>query len=260
MKVNQFEPFIDLDDWEATKDSFSDNWITEGPKSKMFMERLLSTLGTKHGSFAQNGTLALYMGLKAIGVQPGDEVIVPDATFIASANAVEMIGATPVFVDVDDHCQMNIDDMVANITSKTVAIMPVHLYGFAPDIEKIVEIAHQHNLLVIEDACQGFLVSWKGKALGTFGDVGCFSFFADKTITSGGEGGLVVTNNEKIHENMLFLRNQGRVDRGTFIHPRVGYNFRMTDIQSSIGLNQLKKVTMIIKRKLEVYNMYKLHL
>ena len=260
MKVNQFMPYIGQEEYEAIKPCFDANWITEGPKSKEFSEKLLELTGAKYGVFAQNGTLALYLGLRAIGIKPGDEVIVPDFTFIASANAVEMCGAKPLFVDINkDDLQINIRDCERVRTSKTTAIMPVHLFGLATNMDEVMEYAYKNNLKVIEDAAQAIGIKWGDTHCGTFGDVGCFSFFADKTITTG-EGGFVVTNNEDVYQRMLYLRNQGRLDRGSFVHPEIGYNFRITDIHAAMGIVQLAKLEEIKNKKINLLNLYKSYL
>jgi len=256
MRVNQFEPFVGEEEYAAIKDCFVKNWNTEGPKAKEFSQRLGEMIGVKFAVFAPNGTLALYLGLKAMGVGPGDEVIVPDFTFIASANAVEMVGARPVFADVKrTDFQLDVQDCERVLSPKTRAIMPVHIYGSSANMTEVMEFAKKHRLMVIEDSAQGLGVTWKGKGCGSFGEVGCFSFFADKTITTG-EGGLVVTNEKEIYENLLYLRNQGRINRGSFIHPAVGYNFRMTDLQIAVGLAQLDKFPKIVEMKRKVYARY----
>jgi perosamine synthetase len=256
MKVPQFMPYVDMEEWEATKSCFEENWITEGPRSKTFSERLCEKIGCNYGVFANNGTLALYLGLKAIDIGPGDEVIVPDFTFIASANAVVMAGATPIFCDInEDDLQINIEDCHKLISSRTKAIMPVHLYGFSANMDDVMRFAEQHGLLVIEDAAQALGIKWKDKGCGSFGDVATFSFFADKTITTG-EGGFVCTNKKETFEKMLYLRNQGRINRGSFVHPEIGFNFRITDIQAAIGLKQLEKFDDIVSRKQKNYQLY----
>lgn len=257
MKVPQLSPWIGKEEYRAIGSCFKNNWITEGPKSKEFSQELLKLIGVRYGVFAPNGTLALYLGLRAMGIGPGDEIIVPDFTFIASATAVEMTGATPVFVDVNRK-NFQIDVSIADklVTKRTKAIMPVHIYGTICNMDSIVKFAKKHKLMIIEDAAQAIAVHWKGKHAGTFGEVGCFSFFADKTITTA-EGGFVVTNNEEIYEKLLYLRNQGRVDRGSFIHPAMGYNFRMTDLQNAVGLVQLGKLDEIKKRKEHILGLYR---
>jgi len=260
MKVNQFQPFIGNDEYVAIKECFDTNWITEGPISKRFSNKLCELIGCKYGVFAPNGTLSLYLGLKSIGIGPGDEVLVPDFTFIASANAIEMVGAKPIFVDIDrDTLHIDLDKCKDLITDNTKAIMPVHIYGTAVDMDSVMSFAKNHKLKVIEDAAQAIGVTWNDQHCGSFGDVASFSFFADKTITTG-EGGFVCTNNIDTYNQLLYLRNQGRKDRGSFIHPEIGYNFRITDIQCAIGLTQLNKLDTIISNKQRILQQYKKHL
>lgn len=256
MKVPQFMPWVGEDEYQAIKKCFDDNWITEGPLAKEFSQKLCDLIGAKYGVFAPNGTLAIYLALRALNVGPGDEVIVPDFTFIASASAVEMVGATPVFCDINKDLQINIADCARLVTNKTKAIMPVHIYGFAANMDEVMSFAEEHNLLVVEDAAQALGIKWNGKGCGSFGDVATFSFFADKTITTG-EGGFVTTNRKDVYEELLYLRNQGRINRGTFVHPKIGYNFRMSDIQMAIGLTQLEKFDTIVERKNKIFKLYK---
>jgi len=257
MKVPQFSPWIDQSEIQAITKCLKSNWITEGPLSKQFAQKLLQLIGSRYGVFAPNGTLALYLALRALEIGRGDEVLVPDFTFIASATSVEMVGAKPVFVDVNRrNFQIDLSHAAKLISKKTKAIMPVHIYGTIANMDDIMAFAKKHKLMVIEDAAQAIGVHWKKKHAGTFGDIGCFSFFADKTITTA-EGGFIVTNHKKIYEKLLYLRNQGRLDRGSFIHPQIGYNFRLTDIQSAIGLAQLAKLNQIKKRKLHLLKLYK---
>lgn len=254
MKVPQFSPYLDMTDYEAIKECFENNWITEGPKAKEFCEKLKDLVGSKYGVLAPNGTLALYLGLKAIGVgEKYKKVIVPDFTFMASATAIVMAGAEPVFVDIDDSLQIDVEKLPE--APEAEVIMPVHIYGMAANMDKVMSYAKKNNMKVIEDAAQALGVSWNGRFCGSFGDVGCISFFADKTITTG-EGGFVATNDEEIYNKLLLLRNQGRINRGSFIHPEIGFNFRMTDIQCALGLSQLRKLEKIKQRKLEIFSLY----
>lgn len=255
-RIPQFQPYIGEKEYESIKSCFDDNWITEGPKSKEFVRRLCELIGVKYGVLAPNGTLSLYMGLRGLGIGPGDEVLVPNFTFIASANAVEMCGAKPVFVDIREDLHIDIKACEKLLTRRTKAIMPVHIYGMACNMTEVMTFAELNGLKVIEDAAQAIGVKWKGIPAGSFGDIGSFSFFADKTITTG-EGGLVVTNDQKLYEKLLYIRNQGRIDRGSFVHPEIGYNFRMTDIQAAIGLAQLDKLPEIIEKKAEILRLYK---
>lgn len=257
MKVPQFAPYIGEEEYAAIKQCFTDNWITEGPKAKEFNAMLCELIGVKYGVFAPNGTLALYLALRAMEIGPGDEVIVPDFTFIGSATSVEMTGATPVFADVNRR-NFQIDYQVCKklLSKKTKAIMPVHIYGMSANMDEVMGFASANKIMVIEDAAQAIGVRYKGKHCGSFGKIGCFSFFADKTITTG-EGGFIVTDDKAIHENLLYLRNQGRLNRGSFIHPHIGYNFRMTDIQIAVGIVQLNKLPEIIKKKSAILAKYK---
>jgi len=255
--IPQFEPWLGDEELALVAETIKANWITGGPKVKEFEKRIGELCQVKHAIAASNGTLALYVGLKALGIGPGDEVIVPDFTFIASANAVVMAGGTPVFVDVDAKT-FNISPECTEkaLTQKTKAIMPVHIYGQSADMEAICAIAKKHNLYIIEDAAQGIGVSFKGKPVGGFGEVGCLSFYADKTMTTG-EGGMVLTDDDKLAEKCLILKHQGRTGRGFYFHEHIGYNFRLTDLQAAVGLAQLTKLPTIIERKKRNEKLYK---
>ena len=213
MNVPQFIPWIGEEEYKAIKSCFDENWLTEGPKAEAFKRRLLDLINVKYGVFAPNGTLALYLALKSLSIGQGDEVIVPDFTFIGSANAVEMTGARPIFIDVNrDNFQIDVSQVDKIINKNTKAIMPVHIYGSIGNMDVVCEIAKQYNLFVIEDAAQAIGVHYKQRSAGTFGHVNAFSFFADKTITTS-EGGFVVTNDKNIYDKLVYLRNQGRKER-----------------------------------------------
>jgi perosamine synthetase len=258
--IPQIEPYLGKEEIKEVTESIKAKWISGGPKLKKFQEKIAKLCKVKHAIGVCNGTQALYVGLKALGIGEGDEVIVPDFTFIASANAVVWTGAKPVFVDVDKKT-FNIDPKKIKkaITKKTKAIMPVHIYGQSARMPEIMRIAKRHKLLVIEDAAQGIGVSYKGKPVGSFGDVGCLSFYADKIMTTG-EGGMVLTNNDEIAKQCVILLNQGRTGRGWYIHDYLGYNFRMTDLQAGVGLGQLKKLPKIIKKRKKVEKLYRKYL
>lgn len=255
-KVVQFMPYLDGSECHRIKACFDNNWITEGKESQEFSSRLCDMLDVSYGVFAPNGTLALYLALLALGIKAGDEVIVPNCTFIATANAVVLMGAKPVFVDVDKTAQISVTDCERVVNKKTTAIIPVHLFGIAANMSDLLSFAARHELIVIEDAAQALGVKWDSQPCGSFGEAGCFSFFADKTITTG-EGGFVATRQKKVYERLLYLRNQGRKERGTFIHPEVGYNFRITDIQAAIGNSQLDKFPEIVERKAAILDRYR---
>ncbi|MDP2173420.1 MAG: DegT/DnrJ/EryC1/StrS family aminotransferase [Candidatus Cloacimonadaceae bacterium] len=256
LKVPQFKSFVDKSDYVALEGVFDNNYIAEGQYAASFQEKLLGLMGAKHGCFASNGTLALYLAMRALKIGPGDEVIVQNTTFIASANAVEMVGATPIFVDILSFDDPSIDLSKINLSTRTKAIVIAHLFGTAcSNIEDIVAYCNHHGLLLIEDAAQALSIKSSFGHCGTFGKVGTFSFYADKTITTG-EGGFVVTNDENVYDYMLYLRNQGRKKSGTFIHPEIGYNFRITDIQAALGLSQFSKLDYIIQAKQDIYKKY----
>jgi perosamine synthetase len=256
-KITQIDPFFNLEESEMIEKVLNSSWITEGKFSSEFVERLNNLVGVPYGVLAPNGTLALTLGLLAMGVGPGDEVLVPDITFMGSATSVILCGATPICVDVDpDYFLFDISNAKKKLSRRSKAIMPVHLFGVSCNMDAILEFSKRHGLGVIEDAAQGVGVRWNDKHVGSFGDVGCFSFFADKTITTG-EGGYISCRDEKIFEKLRLLRNQGRLDRGSFIHPAIGYNFRMTDIQSAMGCAQLNKLDSIIRKKYELMKMYR---
>lgn len=255
-QVPQLIPYVGDEELENLKLVIERKWITEGPFSKEFLDLIKEKTKAKYAVLANNGTLALFIALKAIGIGKGDEVIVPNLTFIASATSVYFAGAKPVFVDVDNS-SLNIDvsKIEQLITAKTKAIMPVHLYGQSADMDPILAIAKKHNIKIIEDAAQGFGVYYKGRHTGTIGDVGTISFFADKTITTG-EGAVVLTNDEKTYETLKLIRNQGRPNSGTFIHPFLGMNFRMTDLQCAVGVAQIKKFDEIVRIKKANFDLY----
>lgn len=255
--VTQVNPALGPEEISSIVDRLERGWITEGPKSEEFVCKLNQLTESPYGVLAPNGTLALALGLLAMGIGPGDEVLVPDITFMGSATAVILCGATPICVDVDPEIFL-FDTAKAKkkLSRRTKAMMPVHLFGVSCDMDAIQQFSGKYGLKVIEDAAQGVGVRWKNKHVGGFGDVGCFSFFADKTITTG-EGGYIACRDEKIFKKLRLLRNQGRLDRGSFIHPAIGYNFRMTDIQSAMGCAQLDKLDSIIRKKNELMKMYR---
>ena len=255
--VPQLIPYVGEEELGNLRKAIETQWITEGPFAKQFLDMLKEFTGATFAVLANNGTLGLFLGLMALGIEEGDEVIVPDFTFIASGTSVVFAGGKPVFVDVDPgHYSINVEKIEDAITEKTKAIMPVHIYGQCADMDPILTIARKYSLKVIEDAAQSYGVFYKGRHTGTIGDVGMISFFADKTVTTG-EGAVVLTNDKKVYEKLRFLRNQGRHDSGSFVHPYLGMNFRMTDLQCTVGVAQLKRFKEIEDAKLSNFNLYK---
>jgi dTDP-4-amino-4,6-dideoxygalactose transaminase len=199
--------------------------------------------GSKYALLCVNGSVALRLALIACGVRPGDEVIVPPYTFIATASIVIESNCVPVFVDIDPRTyNLDASKIEAAITPRTKAIIPVHFAGQACEMDKILEIAKKHNLKVIEDACHGHGAEYKGKKLGSIGDAGCFSFQSSKNLTSG-EGGLVITNDDNLYQMMNSLRNVGRVEGGAWYeHHNAGCNYRITQLQAVLLSSQLKRL------------------
>lgn len=250
--IPQFRSYVDMDDYEYLRRVFEEKYLAEGRFAKEFQDELLKIIGAPYGCLASNGTVALYVALKALGIGEGDEVIVQNVTFIASANAVCMAGATPRFVDIKGFNDLTLDLNRIKLTPRTKAIMVAHLFGTAcSNIEEIRDYCAKNNLLLIEDAAQALGIKNSKAHCGTFGAAGTFSFYADKTITTA-EGGFIVTSDPAVYDKMLYLRNQGRKSSGTFVHPELGYNFRMNNILTALGLSQLTKLQFIMERKKEI--------
>lgn len=238
--------------------TLDNNYINEGDLTEEFEKKIFNLVQTKHAISASSCTAALFMCVKAFGIGHGDEVIVPDMTFIATANAVDMAGAAPILVDVKEDLTISPEAIKKAITPKTKAIIPVHVTGRAADMETIMAIAKEHNLIVIEDAAEALLSKYKGRYLGAWGHAGCFSFSPNKTITTG-QGGIAVTNDDNIAVNLRMLKDQGRPTRGSGgddIHHIRGYNFKFTNLQAAIGLGQLHYLAARVKRMREIYQWY----
>ncbi len=254
--IPQAEPWIGGEELKEVKDVISSNWLTEGEKTKKFEELFKQLTGAKYANAYCNGTLSLFAALKLLGIKEGHEVIVPNLTFIASPNSVVFAGAKPKLVDVDKKT-FNLDPtrIKENITDKTKAIMPVHLFGTSANMDAITKIAKEHNLFVIEDAAQAVGVRWKGRHVGTFGDIGSFSFYGNKTITTG-EGGMLVTNDKALALESYRLKNHGRLKKGVYEHEKIGLNFSFTELQAAIGIAQLSKLDKIISQKEKIRTTY----
>src|SRR5215475_193044 len=230
--ILQIEPWIDELELEELKRVISSTFVVEHDLTREFEGLTRELAGAKHAIAVMNGTVALYCCLRALGIGPGDEVIVPDLTFIASANAVILAGATPVLCEVreDTFC---IDMSLAEklVTTRTKAIMPVHLYGQSAEMRGVMAFAKRHGLQVLEDAAEGIGVRYEGKHVGTFGDMGIISYYGNKTITCG-EGGIVLTNDDALAKAAYRVKNYGRDRKGTYIHDTIGFNFSFTDMQA----------------------------
>lgn len=233
-------------------------WISsKGEFVKKFEDAFSSYVGSRYAVSAINGTAALHLSLLALGIGAGDEVIVPSLTYVASVNAITYTGATPVFVDsLTDTWQMDPDGVRKKVTQKTRAIMPVHLYGHPCDMERIMSIADDHGLFVVEDCAEAFCSLYRKKHVGTFGDLGVFSFFGNKTITTG-EGGMVVTGDRELQEKCRALKNHGSKGAGEYRHEMIGYNYRLTNVASAIGLAQIERADKILLKKRAIAGWYK---
>ena len=265
-KIPLFDLNFDEREEQAVLETIQSKWISTGPKTAAFEEKFASMLHAKHAVALSNCTVSLHLALKLADVQAGDEVICPSLTFVATVNSIRYVDAIPVFADVTSYEDPTIDpeDIRRKITPKTKAIMVMHYGGFACDMDKIMQIAQEHNLKVIEDACHGPLSEYKGKKLGTIGDVGCFSFFSNKNISTG-EGGMLITNNDEYASRTKLLRSHGMTTMSyerasghstAYDVVELGYNYRMDDIHSSIGLVQLDKIEADLIKRAEVRELY----
>ncbi len=243
------KPIIDDEEVDEVVKVLRSGFIAQGPKVAEFEEKFAEYVGVKHAVASSSGTTALHLALLASGIGPGDEVITTPFTFAATGNSVLYVGAKPVFVDID-HDTYNIDPekIEKAVTDKTKAIMPVHLYGQPADMDPINSKAKDHGLTVIEDAAQAHGAIYNGKKTGSLGDVGCFSFYPTKNMTTS-EGGIITTDIEEIAEKARVLRAHG--ESGRYTHVMLGYNFRMTDIAATIGIVQLKKLEKFNEKRIE---------
>lgn len=251
------EPQLSGNEKKYVLDCIEAGWISSlGSYIERFESEFAAYCGAKYGVSTSNGTVALHLALLALGIGKGDEVIVPTLTFVASANAVLYTGATPIFVDADEKTwTIDTKQILNKITSKTKAIIPVHLYGHPCDMEAINAIARAKHLFVIEDAAEAHGATFKDKKVGNLGTIGCFSFYGNKTITTG-EGGMVVTNNKRLADKARFLKDHAMSKTKKYYHPILGYNYRMTNIQAAIGLAQLEQIQKFLDKKIKIAHMY----
>lgn len=227
-------------------------WISaRGEYVSEFEDEFADYNGCEYGVTTTSGTTALHLALEAIGVGEGDEVIVPTFTIASCAFAVQYAGGDPVLVDVDEETLcLDPDEVAANVTESTVAIMPVHMYGHPAEMDPILEIADEHDLYVVEDAAQTHGAEYRGEKTGSIGDVGCFSFYANKLITTG-EGGMVVTDDPSIAERAEYLQDLAYTSEEPYLHREVGFNYRMTNLQAAIGVGQLSKLDRFVEMRRE---------
>jgi perosamine synthetase len=259
--INLAKPVLTDEDKQAVIKVMNSNWHSLGPKKKEFEQNFAKFCGTKYSLAVNSGTSALHLCMLASGIKEGDEIITSPFSFIASANCALMCGARPVFVDVDPKT-FNLDPKKIEqaITSRTKAILPVHIFGQSCDMDPIIQIAKKHNLMIIEDACESIGAEYNGKKVGTFGKAGTFAFYPNKQLNTG-EGGMIVTDDKEFYELCDSLHNQGRSDSGQWLtHKYLGYNYRISEFNCALGNSQLKRIQQIINKRRDVANKYNLAL
>lgn len=242
-RISVAEPKLAGKEREYVLDCIDSTWISSAGKYiTAFEESFAHFCGVRHAIATNNGTTALHLALVALGLKPGDEVLIPTVTYIATANAVRYCGAEPVLVDVCPDT-MNIDpvELERHLTPKTRGIIPVHLYGHPAEMEPILSFARRHGLFVLEDAAEAHGAEYRGQKVGSFGHCATFSFFGNKIVTTG-EGGMVTTNDDDLAAHLKLLRGQGMDPKRRYWFPEVGYNYRMTNIQAAIGLAQMETI------------------
>lgn len=253
-----YQPHFGGREKEYVNQCLDSTWISsKGDFIGRFERGFAEYIRAEHATAVSNGTVAIHLALEAIGIGPGDEVIVPTLTYVASVNMIIQTGATPVFVDsLAESWQIDPDDVKRKITPQTKAIMVVHLYGLPCDMDAVTTICKEHGLLLVEDCAEAFGTLYKGQHVGTFGEVATFSFFGNKTITTG-EGGMVVAKDRTVIEKAYHLKNQGVSQVREYWHDVVAYNYRMTNICGAIGLAQLEQAGAILAKKREVATWYR---
>jgi len=260
-----YVPWITKHDKDAVSKALESRWLTGGPRVAEFERQFQEYVGVKHAIAANSCTAALHLALRAIDIKQGDEVIVPDLTFAATANAAIFCGAKPVFVDIDEKTfNISPKEIVERITPRTKAIIPVHYGGQPCDMDEINEIAQDHKLTVVEDCAHSLGAEYKGKQTGTLGTMGCFSFYPTKLITTM-EGGMLTTNDDQLAKRATVLREHGmsktaidRESKGTWYYDVVdlGYNYRLNELQALLGISQLKRIGQGIKRRIKAAHYY----
>lgn len=252
------EPDIGPTEEAYVLDAVRSGWVSSlGPYIGTFEDAFASYCGSEHGVATSNGTAALHLALAVLGIGPGDEVIVPSLTFVATANAVRYVGALPVFVDIEEETWCMDPRAVARAVSpRTRAIVVVHLYGQPADMEPLLTVARDHNIPVIEDAAEAHGAEYRGQRVGGLGTLGVFSFYGNKLITTG-EGGMLVTSDRGLAERARYLRDHAMSKDRRYWHSEVGYNYRMTNVQAAMGLAQLERIDSFLGHKREILNWYR---
>jgi perosamine synthetase len=258
IRIPVYAPLLGGNERRYVDECLTSTWISsKGAFVGRFEADFATYIGAPHATSVSNGTVALHLALAALGVGPGDEVIVPTLTYVASVNTIAQTGATPVFVDSrPDTWQMDAEDVRRRITGRTRALMIVHLYGQSCDMDALTAIAAERGLAVVEDCAEAFGTRWRGRHAGTFGDIATFSFFGNKTITTG-EGGMVVARDPALHARCAKLKSQGLAADREYWHDELAYNYRMTNVAAAIGVAQLEQADAIIARKRALAGWYR---
>ncbi len=260
------KPYLGEEEKQVVSQVIESGWVSQGPKVAEFEERFAEYVGARYAVATTSCTTALHAALAVSSLGPGDEVIVPSLSFIATANSVVYCNAIPVFADIDpETCNIDVEKIEGAITKKTKAIMPVHQMGLPADLDSIQKIANKYNLIVIEDAACAIGSEYKGKKIGGHGNIACFSFHPRKIITTG-EGGMITTDDPEIAARLRRFRHHGMsvsdIERHVAnkiiieTYPDLGYNYRMTDIQAAMGLEQVKRLPFIIKTRRQIAGIY----
>ncbi len=257
MKINLSGPDITQTEINAVINVLQTSTLSLGPKLVEFENQFADAIGRRFACAVNSGTSALHLAMLALGIGPGDEVITTPFSFIATSNCILMVGATPVFVDIDPVClNINPDAIEAKITDKTKAVIPVEVFGNPAGVDKVYEITRQHRLHCVEDSCEALGSVVNGRKVGTLGDISTFAFYPNKQMTTG-EGGVLLTDDEKIFHLCASLRNQGRdLNGGWLAHVRMGYNYRLADINCALGIEQLKRLPEFIRKRRQVVQWY----
>ena len=257
IKIPIYQPTLDGNEKKYVNDCLDSSWISSrGKYIPLFEEKFAEFIGINHSTAVSNGTVALHLALVTLGISEGDEVIVPSFTYIASVSTIVFAGAKPVFVDsIEKTWQMDPDDVRRKITPQTKAIMAVHIYGHPCEMNELQKIAKEKNIFLIEDCAEAFGSLYENKHVGTFGDISTFSFYGNKTITTG-EGGMVITNDETLYDRVYHLKMHGLAKYREYWHDVLGFNYRMTNICAAIGLAQLENANEKIARKRELKEWY----
>lgn len=252
------KPYISTIEEKYVLDAVRSTWVSSlGKYIDTFEAEFAKYCGVKYALTTSNGTTSLHLALEALGIGPGDEVIVPDLTFIATANAVSYTGATPIFADISsDNLCIDIDSITKLISKKTKAIIPVHLYGHPADMDAINILAKTHNLYVIEDAAEALGAKYKNRPVGGLGSCGIFSFYGNKIITTG-EGGMLTTNDEDLYNRAKLLRDHAMSSDRRYWHEEIGFNYRMTNLQAALGVAQLEQIDKFITKRSKVMSWYR---